>query len=145
MTREPDTEDLAVALYDGVSAIARRLRHTQAPGALSLPERAALGRLDRDGPSTAAELARAEQITPQAMGSTLSGLEERGFVARRPDPGDGRRMILMLTEDGTRVLRQKRDARGRQLAAALAEEFTPDELRTLREAAVLIERLSYRL
>ena len=145
MVRDPDTDDLAVALYDGVSAVARRLRQGHTPGALSLPERSALARLDRGGPATAAELARAEQITSQAMATTLTGLERRGFVSRHPDPGDGRRVILSLTEDGTQVLRQKRDARGRQLAAALAAEFTPAELRTLQDAVVLIERLGYRL
>ena len=51
--RDADTDDLAVALYDGVSAVARRLRHAHTPGELSLPERAALGRLDRGGPATA--------------------------------------------------------------------------------------------
>ncbi|AJC53457.1 MULTISPECIES: MarR family transcriptional regulator [Streptomyces] len=141
MTRSADVDDVAGALYDSLGLLARRLRQMQAPGDLSLPERAALARLDRGGPATAAELARAEQITSQAMGTTLGLLEERGLVERRRDPHDGRRIILSLTEAGVEMLRHKRDARGRQLAKALGEHFTDAELATLKAAAPLIERL----
>ncbi|GAA2690352.1 MarR family winged helix-turn-helix transcriptional regulator [Streptomyces lunalinharesii] len=141
MTRSTDVDDLAGALYGSIGLLARRLRQVQAPGELSLPERAALARLDRGGPATAAELARAEQITSQAMGTTLGVLEARGLVDRRRDPHDGRRIIMSLTETGVEVLRYKRDARAQQLAAALGERFTAAELATLQAAAPLIERL----
>ncbi|MFG2224990.1 MarR family winged helix-turn-helix transcriptional regulator [Streptomyces sp. NPDC048644] len=141
MAQTPDTADLAAGLYGGIGLLARRLRHLQAPGELSLPERSALARLDRGGPNTAAELARAEQITSQAMGTTLGALEERGFVERRPDPHDGRRVIMSVTDAGREILRHKRDARARQLAEVLNERFTAAELETLRAAAPLIERL----
>ncbi|MEW1654999.1 MULTISPECIES: MarR family transcriptional regulator [unclassified Streptomyces] len=140
MTHSSDVDDLAGALYGGLSLLARRLRQLP-PGELSLPERAALSRLDRAGPATAAELARAEQITSQAMGTTLGALEGRGLVERRRDPHDGRRIIMSLTEAGVEVLRHKRDARSRQLAEALREGFTDAELETLKAAAPLIERL----
>ncbi|MER7990807.1 MarR family transcriptional regulator [Streptomyces noursei] len=141
MTRSSDVDDLAGALYGSIGLLARRLRQIQAPGELSLPERAALARLDRGGPATAAELARAEQITSQAMGTTLGVLEARGLVDRRRDPHDGRRIIMSLTDTGVEVLRHKRDARAQQLATALGERFTDAELATLRAAAPLIERL----
>ncbi|WP_236792615.1 MarR family winged helix-turn-helix transcriptional regulator [Amycolatopsis sp. GM8] len=138
-------DELAARLYGGMGLTARRLRQLHAPGDLTLPERAVLARLDRGGPATAAELARAEQITPQAMGTTLGGLEERGFVERRADPHDGRRIILSLTRSGREVLRHKRDARVRQFAKALSEHFTPAELEALRTVAPLIERLAEHL
>ena len=56
-----------------------------------------------------AELARLEQITPQAMGNILSGLESRGLVERGADPHDGRRIIMSLTDAGHEMLRHKRD------------------------------------
>jgi hypothetical protein len=40
----------------------------------------------------AVELARREQISPQAMGTTIASL-----VPRQADAGDGRRSILSLT------------------------------------------------
>jgi DNA-binding MarR family transcriptional regulator len=142
MAQSPDLDDLSEVLYDGIRLIARRLRQSSIPGEPSLPERSALSRLDRGGPATAAELARAEQITPQAMGTTLSALEERGLVERRPDPRDRRRVVMSLTDAGGELLRRKRGARARQLATALEEGFTTAELETLKAAAPLIERLA---
>jgi DNA-binding MarR family transcriptional regulator len=135
-------DDLAAALQDSISLLARRLRQAPTPGELSLPERSALSRLDRGGPATSAELARAEQITPQAMATTLGALEQRGLVGRRNDPHDGRRIIMSLTEAGRDMLRRKRAVRAQQLSAALAEGFTPEELEVLALAAPLIERLA---
>lgn len=135
-------DDLAAALQDGISLLARRLRQAPTPGELTLPERSALSRLDRGGPATPAELARAEQITPQAMATTIGALEQRGLVDRRNDPHDGRRIIMSLTECGREMLRRKRAARAQQLAAALAEGFTAEELEVLALAAPLIERLA---
>jgi DNA-binding MarR family transcriptional regulator len=140
MVRNPSVENLAETLYGGISLLARRLRQ-QAPTGLSLPERSVLSRLDRAGPATAAELARAERITPQAMGTTLAGLEKRRLVQRRHDPADGRRIILSVSEAGLELLRHKRDVRARQLAKALSDGFTPAELEALVAAVPLIERL----
>jgi DNA-binding MarR family transcriptional regulator len=136
----PDVDEVAAALYASVSLLARRLRQAPAPGELSLPERSALHRLSRC-PATSAELARAEQITPQAMGITLAGLEDRGLVERRPDPHDGRRIIMSLTDVGQDMLQRRHDARAQQLATALDGRFSAEELAALAAAAPLLERL----
>jgi DNA-binding MarR family transcriptional regulator len=107
-----------------------------------LPESSALTRLDRNGPATATALARQEQISPQSMGATLAALEARGLAERRPDPGDGRRVILSITEAGREVMRNRRNARTEQLAQALSAGFTPAELAQLMAAAPLLERLA---
>ena len=83
---------MAEMLLASVSLLVRRMRQVQETSGLTLSERSALSRLDRDGPTTSAALARHEQISPQSMGATLSGLEERGLVDRRPDPRDGWRV-----------------------------------------------------
>jgi DNA-binding MarR family transcriptional regulator len=141
VTEHPNTDDIAGALYDAVTLVTRRLRQTRAPGELSLPQRSALSRLSRSGPASAAELARADQVTAQAMGTVVNGLEERGLVERRPDPRDGRRIIVSVTAAGEEILRRKRHARSRQLAQALTEQFTPAELEVLAAAAPLLDRL----
>ena len=138
---EPGTSDVAAALRESIGLLLRRLRQQQ-PGELTLPENAALTRLNRGGPTTSSALAKLEQISPQSMGATLAGLEARGLVARHPDKADGRRVVLSLTEAGHQVLQDKRNARTRQLAEALAARFTPDEVRLLAEAAPLLERLA---
>ena len=141
MNQDPDPEDVAAALRVSIGLFVRRLRQAPVQGDLTLPEISALSRLDRAGPATPGQLAKVEQISPQAMGVTLSGLEERGLVKRRPDPADGRRAVMSLTEAGRRAVRDKRTARNEQLAKALSDGFTRAELQTLMAAAPLIERL----
>ena len=142
MSDLPDADEVAAALHVSIGLLRWRLRQVQVTGELSLPERSALARLDRGGPATPGALARLEQITPQGMGATLAGLEARGLVERRPDPGDGRRAVMSLTEAGQQALQDRRNARTEQLAQALATRFTPDELAQLLTAAPLIERLA---
>ena len=141
MTSEPDPAEVAAALQVSVGLFVRRLRQAPVQDELTLPEMEALSRLDRAGSATPSELARAAQISPQAMGVTVSTLAERGLVARRPDPDDGRRTVLSLTEAGRQAVHNKRSARTQQLAKALAGGFTPAELEVLLAAAPLIERL----
>jgi DNA-binding MarR family transcriptional regulator len=135
----------AAALHVSLGLLFRRMRQTTVAGELTLPETSALARLDRGGPTTAAELARAEQISPQSIGATLTTLEQRGLVARAADPQDGRRVVLTVSEAGLAVLRDKRDARVQELAQALADGFTPAECEQLMAAAPLLERLAQRL
>lgn len=142
MPVELEVEEAAAALYLSVGLFKRRLRQLPAPGELSLPESAALRKLERGGPATVTALARAEQISAQSMGATLSTLEARGLVKRQSDPADGRRAVMSITEAGLSALSDKRSARIAQLARALAAGFTPEEIGQLTAAAPLIERLA---
>jgi DNA-binding MarR family transcriptional regulator len=145
MTEGPEVNEVAAALLVSMGLLRRRLRQVPVEGELTLPETSALARLDRGGPTTASMLARIEQISPQSMGATLGALEARGLVGRRPDPEDGRRVVLSVTEAGLEVLRNKRTARIEQLSQALSGGFTPAELERLMAAAPLIERLAQSL
>lgn len=136
-----DVRDVASTLYVSVGLMRRRLRQSPAPGDLTLPERAALARVGRAGSTTPGALAKLEQISPQAMGTTLASLEAKGMVERRSDPGDGRRVVFSQTDAGRRAERDKRSARTEQLVKAIEDNFTDDELRILAAAAPLIERL----
>jgi DNA-binding MarR family transcriptional regulator len=118
------------------------MRQVRVDGELSVPETAALARLDRGGPATSSVLAKLEQISPQSMGATLSALEARGLVGRGSDAQDGRRVVLSVTAAGRQVLRNRRDARTEQLALALSAGFTRTELSQLMAAAPLLERLA---
>ena len=110
-----------------------------------MPEQSTLARLERCGPASASDLARAEQVTPQAVGPVVAGLEERDLVMRSPDPKDGRRVLLSVTEPGLEALRDKRGARVERMANVLTEDFSPAELETFHAAALLIERLGEQL
>jgi DNA-binding MarR family transcriptional regulator len=141
MPSDPDVGDVAVALRETIGLLLRRMRQTS-PGDLTLPENAALARLNRGGPATSSALAKLEQISPQSMGATLAGLEARGLVARHADPEDGRRVLLSLTGAGQRTMQDKRNARNEQLAKVLEAMFTPEEIRQLAAATPLLERLA---
>ena len=145
MPQDPDVNDVAAALQMSIGLCIRQLRQMPAEGGLSLPEASVLKRLDRSGPSSVTELAKAEQISVQSMGTTLGALEARGLVQRHPHPTDGRRSVLSITKAGIRVLGDKHNGRAEQLAKALSTGFSPAELRQLMVAAPLIERLAQRL
>jgi DNA-binding MarR family transcriptional regulator len=142
MAEDLDVNAVASALRVGISLFVRRLRQSSVQADLSLSEISALSRLDRAGPATTSELARVDQITPQAMGATLAALEERGLVERRRDPADGRRVTMSVTTAGQQALRNNRSAQTELLAKALASRFNQSEIETLRAAAPLIERLA---
>lgn len=142
MSEVPGARETASRLRVAVGAFKRRIREASAAGELSIPQVTALSRLDRLGPMTTAGLARREQISPQAMGATIAGLEKLGLVARSADATDGRLSILSLTPEGLAAVRSGRDAVVDRIVAVLDESFTDEDTRTLAAAAPLIERLA---
>jgi DNA-binding MarR family transcriptional regulator len=142
MDHDSEIEKVADALRMSVGLLLRRLRQAQLQGELTLPETSALARLDRGGPATSSALAKVEQISPQSMGATIAALEARGLVERRPDPQDGRRILISITASGLEVVHDRRNARTEQLARALSAGFTREELQQLLAAAPLLERLA---
>jgi DNA-binding MarR family transcriptional regulator len=138
----PGVRETANRLRVAIGSFKRRVQETTADGELSNPQLTALSRLDRLGPMTTAELARREQISPQAMGSTIASLEGLGLVARSADAADGRRSILSLTPDGLKAIRSGRNAVAERIAAVLEKSFCDEETKVLAAAAPLIERLA---
>jgi DNA-binding MarR family transcriptional regulator len=138
----PGTRETASRLRVAVAAFKRRIRETSAEGELGIPQLTALSRLDRLGPMTTADLARREQITPQAMGATIASLEKLGLVARGADAADARLSILSLTPQGLAAVRSGRNASVDRIVAVLEESFTSQETEVLAAAAPLIERLA---
>jgi DNA-binding MarR family transcriptional regulator len=140
-----DVSEVAGAVQVAVGLLVRKLRQAQPAGELTMPESSALSRLERGGPATSSDLARLDRISPQSMGVTVAALQERGLIERRRDPGDGRRVVLSITDQGRRVVHDKRGARTEQLTAALRDGFSDAELDQLLAAAALLERLAEKL
>src|SRR5882757_6828826 len=118
------------------------------PALIATELRATLGplvRRDREGPATASELAAGEGIRPQSMFTIVAALQERGLVARAPDPNDGRRIVLSLTDSGREGMHGARTEKARRLTAAIADELTPDEQRQLAAALPLLARITNRV
>ena len=134
----PGTTTLASELRVVIGQLLRRLR---AEHRFPISHGAVLGRLDRDGPLTTAELAAAERMRPQSMGQALAELEAQGLVSRRPDEHDGRRKLLELTAEGRAVLDDDRRRREGWLAEALETELSAEEREVLARALPLLARL----
>jgi DNA-binding MarR family transcriptional regulator len=76
-----------------------------APYGVSGRELAVLLVLDGGGPASQLAAAGRLGIDRTTMVAFLDTLEDRGLVARRPDPDDRRRNVVVLTETGRTVLR----------------------------------------
>jgi DNA-binding MarR family transcriptional regulator len=137
------TDPVVVAgdLHLVVGRIARALRQAHTVGDLTHSEASTLARLDRSGPASPGNLAEEERVSPQAIATTLSGLEAKGYVERRPDPADGRRAIVSLTALGTAVRRDRRTESTRRLAAGLSA-LEDDELRRVSAVLPLLDRVA---
>jgi DNA-binding MarR family transcriptional regulator len=135
-----DPNTLASDLRVVIGRLVRRLRAERRD--ISLAQLTVLGRLDRDGLSGVSAIAAAERVRPQSVASTVAALEQAGLISRRPDPGDGRRVVLELTPAGREALAADRRRREGWLADAIARDLTADERRVLTEAAALLRRLA---
>ncbi|QES39818.1 MarR family transcriptional regulator [Streptomyces venezuelae] len=141
---EPTPEQVAADLTHVVGRLVRKLRGASPMNGLSPSQRSVLARLDRGGPTTTAELARAEFVRPQSMRMTVSALESMELIERAPDPNDGRQSVLSLTDEGRRTLTDGRAAKRGWLSEAVSEELDPAERRQLADAVALLERLVQR-
>lgn len=52
------------------------------------------------------DIAIAIGVSKQAIGVIVSELEQLGYIVRRPDPDDGRQLILWLTQQGERLIEE---------------------------------------
>jgi DNA-binding MarR family transcriptional regulator len=136
------TLELAVLdLTQAIGVLVRRVRAAAASHELSLTESAVMARLAKDGPATTADLARAEGMKPQSMGSTIAALEEMGLVEREPHPTDGRQVNIELTTKGATVRKSAKDAKQTWLTQAIAQLDKQDQA-TLFAAGEIIKRLA---
>jgi DNA-binding MarR family transcriptional regulator len=130
-----------VDLAQAIGLLVRRMRAAGASHELSWTESAVMARLAKHGPATTADLARAEGMKPQSMGTTVAALEEMGFVARKAHPTDGRQVNIELTAKGAAVQKSAKDAKRTWLAQAIAQ-LDEQERETLFAAGEIIQRLA---
>ena len=118
--REPEQVDLVEAEgTDEGDGVARHL--------LDRRRRGPAGGTDASG----ADLARAINITPQAMNGVLATLEREALIERHPHPTHGRILQATLTSEGQRRLDAANPA-VRALERAIERDFTPDEIATIK-------------
>ena len=86
-----------------VARLAKQVEVALAPLDLSLPQYRVLALL-ADGSTASSVLARRLAVSPPSVTAVVDGLVARGLVERRDDPEDRRRLTLLLTRDGKRLL-----------------------------------------
>ena len=136
------TLDIAVIdLMQSIGLLVRRVRAAAGSHELSLTEAFVMGRLAKHGPATTADLARAEGMKPQSMGTTIAALEEMGMVERKPHPTDGRQVNIGLTAKGAAVRKSAKDAKQTWLMQVISQ-LDESERETLFKAGEIIKRLA---
>jgi DNA-binding MarR family transcriptional regulator len=140
----PTRTDPALIASELRVVLGRLMRRLRVEHRFPLSHGTVLGRLDREGSQSVSDLAQAESIRPQSMAQTVGDLEHDGLVERRPDPSDGRRALVELTEAGHLALAADRRRREGWLASAIDTEMSPEEQALLQEAVTLLERLADR-
>lgn len=141
VTPSADIAALAADLHTVAGRLKRRLREQASAGDLTPSQTAVLVHLDRVGPTTVTNLARAEGVRPQSMGATVATLEAAGLIKGAADPSDGRQTILSLTPMCLKLFKDGRAARQDWLARAIASKFTASEQKDLAKAVALLKRL----
>lgn len=84
-------------------------------------------------------------MTPQPIGNVVAALQARAMIVRRPDPHDGRKVIVTMTAAGRRAFDERSHRVSEQLAQILFAEFNAKELRRLPDVLPLLDRLADRL
>lgn len=131
-------------LMTAMTRLRARLRSESTPGDLSWTwsQLAALARISEDGPTTTTDLAQAEHVRRQSMAETVAALYAGGLVQSRPDPTDGRKILLTATLRGRKLIETIPAARQEWLDGAIEAILDPAERQILRKAAAIMSRLA---
>lgn len=137
-TNKSAVEDLALA----IGLLVRRVR-ADAPPELrefTWTQKTVLSRLEKNGPATTADLARAEGVKPQSMGTALALLEKMGLIERQAHPTDGRQVNIKLSARGVALRKRVKEATHIWFSQAIAK-LERHEQATLFKAGELIKRM----
>ena len=117
-----DKDQKIEAIFHDIRRIVRALelfsKEVDVKYHLTAPQLWALWELGKDGPLSLKDLSARIQLHPSTVVGVVDRLESKGFVARKTDSADRRRVKLSLTAAG-RALRKKvpHPAQGRLLHA----------------------------
>jgi DNA-binding MarR family transcriptional regulator len=113
---EPDLHELSSDLVVYAARLVRAVRRAlEQPAGIRV-----LSLLDEYGPLGITQLATADRSSQPTMSGAVTGLVERGWVDKQPNPADARGSVVTLTEAGRQELRHARHLNGELVATRLA-------------------------
>ena len=115
----------------------RHIRDPRTRRLLTSHQASILDHLDPARPAGLAELAQHMGVTASTMSLSIDRLERLGFIVRRRDPGDGRRIRLLLTPAGVRIKQTDRVLDPARVRAMLAHLSRLERRRALEGLALL--------
>jgi DNA-binding MarR family transcriptional regulator len=140
-TSKPEPEAVASALNSGAIHLLRSLAAVDRMAGLTPARLSALSVLVFGGPQSLGALAAAERVAGPTMTRIVDGLAAGGLAERRPDPDDGRAVVIAATAAGESLMRA---AAGRRIAAIAAaiEALSAADRRRLAAASGLLDELA---
>jgi DNA-binding MarR family transcriptional regulator len=137
MSMDPDHRASAEAVFWLSAAV---IRYTSQPRQLSLTAVSTLSALERRGPQRISEMAALQGVAQPSMTVLVGSLEQTGLVTRRPDPSDGRAVLVSLTPQGEEFLAGRRRA-GADRLSELVGKLSAAEADALAAAVPALLRL----
>lgn len=122
------------ALWELDHALQSASKRMEARTGITGPQRLVIRIVGRNPGISAGEVADILHVHPSTLTGVLKRLAARGLVARRADPGDGRRALLELTAAG-RALDQLRAGTVEGAVRKVLARLDAAAVRTAREVA----------
>lgn len=113
------SDDATRRLYLLVGRLSRSLRRRGDMHGLGHGSVSALATLVNADAMRLGDLAAREGVAAPTLSRMIAALVEKGYVAREPDPADGRASLVAPTELGRDVIEQMRSSRMRELRRRL--------------------------
>ncbi len=111
--------ELATALRPVLLRLNNAVRRQVPSAELTAAQCTALATVLDHGPLRMGELAERERVSMPTATSVICRMEKLGLVQRRPDPGDGRAVLVELTRSGRKRLEEVATQRNALIAGLL--------------------------
>jgi DNA-binding MarR family transcriptional regulator len=134
---KPRTEQVASALNSGAIHLLRSLAAIDKQAGLTPARLSALSVLVFAGPQSLGALAAAERVAGPTMTRIVDGLASSGLAERRPDPADGRAVLIASTAAGDSLMRAAAARRIAAISAAIEGLPAADQDRIAAAAGLL--------
>ncbi len=134
------TISLADDLVVSAVRLTRWLKAADTAARLSGPQASALAIIVYAGKTTPSQLARLEQVQRPTIARVIGQLTDAGLVTRKGDQRDRRSSWIQPTRAGKTLIKEGQLRRIEPLVRRM-QKLNPTELKTLRDALLVIRRL----